>query len=301
MNWFTVARRSPASKIVSETLPPMDHARLGQVNSFSSVELSTPPVAERVSVRIVGRVGDSYLGVGDRHVAFRCRDIRAPLQQLRRHADRDRWRSGSHRLHWDGKAGRRPADQHGDSVLELSSQETDGDRLRLHVLQGCLRLDDRNQAIHACLVAGLRQFERFLVRLHGCVQDISGARPGPGFRNRTGPGWPVRSGVHSPDRRRSTVLRIETHVPCFEPCPKGRAPMRCQPARSRVCFAGRRPRPLRCFHSSRSQPPTFEEERDRLKDGAVVTVGKYCARASRMSARATMKFSKACLMFSFLC
>src|SRR5262245_5998284 len=43
-------------------------------------------------------------------------------------------------------------------------------------------------------------------------------------------------------------------------------------------------------------PAKVPEDRDRLYEGDVVIKGKYWARASRMSARATMKFSKACLM-----
>src|SRR5271170_5652334 len=42
--------------------------------------------------------------------------------------------------------------------------------------------------------------------------------------------------------------------------------------------------------------PRLEEERERDHDGAVPTVGKYSARASRTSARASMKFSKYSLM-----
>ena len=42
--------------------------------------------------------------------------------------------------------------------------------------------------------------------------------------------------------------------------------------------------------------PIFLDDWDRVYDGPMLTVGKYCARASRTSARASMKFSKNCLM-----
>src|ERR1700677_427244 len=42
------------------------------------------------------------------------------------------------------------------------------------------------------------------------------------------------------------------------------------------------------------------EVRERLNDGATASVGKYCERASRTRARASMKFSKNCFMFWLL-
>ena len=49
MYWFTVARRSPPSKIVSETLGPIDQNRLEMSKRCLKVELSNPPVALSVS------------------------------------------------------------------------------------------------------------------------------------------------------------------------------------------------------------------------------------------------------------
>jgi hypothetical protein len=84
----TVALRRPASKMVSDAEAPSDQNSAGSENNFARGRLK-PAASGEAQRRIVGGLLHSDQRIGLRHGAFRRGDIRAPLQQLRRNADRD--------------------------------------------------------------------------------------------------------------------------------------------------------------------------------------------------------------------
>ena len=113
---------------------------------------------------------DLCVGRGDS--TFRSRDVRAPLEQLGRHARRDERRLAQKRHARQRKLGRRLTDQDRDRVLELRSRYAHIEQLRLGRFQLCVGLHHIQSGDDASVISVLRQRQRLLVCAHRIFQNL---------------------------------------------------------------------------------------------------------------------------------
>ena len=188
------------------------------------------------------------------------------------------------------KLERRLADQRGDGVLKLRAGETDIDRLGLHVLQGGLRLNYRQRIVDTGFVPRPGEFEGLLVGFHGRVQDplqlVLSADLEKDLREA---GLFDEAFVLQVGRAElGPVLKLADRV----------ADLAKEIGRPRDVHGQRVDRALLAGEGgdsggSAGGPRTGKScptSAERLYAGEVPMVGKYWARASRISARATRKF-----------
>ena len=211
-------------------------------------------------------------------VAFACGkralgrgNVGPALGKLRRNPRRNRRRSVQHRLHRDREIRRHLAHQGRDACSYWARNETHIDGRRLRRIQMCPRLDHRNVVADPGVIRALCHIQRLLVGIHGLLQEllqlILSADLEEVLRQATAATSFTSSrsaaltwAAYSCER---TWLRIR---------PTGRESMTPPRESTRGWTSGRcwRGRVAQIPGAPRSAPPHSE-----------VTVGQYCARASR--------------------